>query len=86
MKLLPEEMSSISEERDFLPSPIERMIRLFDVLDGFAGDEVMGPRMALFGGTALNIVHATEFREPTPLANRAVLRVRSTGISEGHVE
>ena len=58
MKLLPEEISSISEERDFLPSPVERMIRLFDVLEGFAGDEVMGSRMALVGGTALNAFHA----------------------------
>ena len=58
MKLLPEEISSISEERDFLPSPVERMIRLFDVLEGFAGDEIMDPRMALVGGTVLNAFHA----------------------------
>ena len=40
-----------------MPGPVERMIRLFDVLEGFAGDGVMGPRMALVGGTALNAFH-----------------------------
>ena len=58
MRLLPEEISSIAEERGFSPSPVERMVRLFDVLEGFAGDEGMGPRMALVGGTALNAFHA----------------------------
>ena len=40
-----------------MPSPVERMIRLFDVLEGFAGDDFMGLRMALVGGTALNAFH-----------------------------
>ena len=57
MRLSPEEISSIAEERGFLPSPVERMIRLFDVLETFAGDDVMGPCMALVGGTALNAFH-----------------------------
>ena len=59
MRLSKEEMSSIAEERGFATEPVERMIRLFDVLEGFAGDGVMGPRMALVGGTALNAFHAT---------------------------
>ena len=58
MKLSAEEVSSIAEGRGFAPQPVERMIRLYDVLEAFSGDGVMGPRMALVGGTALNAFHA----------------------------
>ena len=58
MRLSADEISSIAEGRGFATEPVERMIRLFDVLDTFSGDEVMGPRMALVGGTALNAFHA----------------------------
>lgn len=53
-----EEVSSIAEGRGFATQPVERMIRLYDVLNAFARDDVMGPRMALVGGTALNAFHA----------------------------
>ncbi len=58
MRLSAEETFWIADERGFTAEPVERMIRLFDVLEKFAGDEVMGPRMALVGGTALNAFHA----------------------------
>ena len=58
MRLSAEETFWIADERGFAAEPVERMIRLFDVLEKFAGDEVMGPRMALVGGTALNAFHA----------------------------
>ena len=41
MRLLPEEISSIVEEHDFAADQVERMIRLFDVLETFAGHEVL---------------------------------------------
>ena len=34
------------------------MIRLLDVLDAFAADSLIAPRIALKGGTALNVFHA----------------------------
>ena len=58
MRLSAEETFWIADERGFAAEPVERMIRLFDVLEKFAGDDVMGPRMALVGGTALNAFHA----------------------------
>ena len=58
MRLSAEETFWIADERGFAKEPVERMIRLFDVLEKFAGDDVMGPRMALVGGTALNAFHA----------------------------
>ena len=58
MRLSAGETFWIAEERGFAPEPVERMIRLFDVLETFASDDVMGPRMALVGGTALNAFHA----------------------------
>ncbi|MYH58276.1 MAG: nucleotidyl transferase AbiEii/AbiGii toxin family protein [Boseongicola sp. SB0675_bin_26] len=58
MKLSAEEVFWIADERGFSREPVERMIRLYDVLESFAGDELMGPRMALVGGTALNAFHA----------------------------
>ena len=58
MRLSAEETFWIAEQRGFTAEPVERMIRLFDVLETFASDDVMGPRMALAGGTALNAFHA----------------------------
>ena len=58
MRLSAEETFWIADERGFAKEPVERMIRLFDVLEKFAGDDVIGPRMALVGGTALNAFHA----------------------------
>ena len=85
MRLSAEETSSIAEERGFLPGPVERVIRLFDVLEGFVGDEVMGPRMALVGGTVLNAFQATVAHERMQFATPAFSQVRSTGNSEGRV-
>ena len=47
-------MLRIAEGRGHAASQVERMVRLYDMLGAFAGDGVMGPRMALVGGTALN--------------------------------
>ena len=58
MRLSAEEISSIAERRGFATEPVERMIRLFDVLEAFSSDDVMGPRLALVGGTALNAFYA----------------------------
>ena len=58
MRLSAEETFWIADERGFAKEPVERMIRLFDALEKFAGDDFMGPRMALVGGTALNAFHA----------------------------
>ncbi len=36
---------------------VETTVRLLDILDAFAADDVVAPRMALKGGTALNAFH-----------------------------
>ncbi len=38
----------------YVPELVESTVRLLDVLDAFAADDVVAPRMALKGGTALN--------------------------------
>ncbi|MHB1303426.1 MAG: nucleotidyl transferase AbiEii/AbiGii toxin family protein [Acidiphilium sp.] len=37
---------------------LERVIRLIDILDAFGADVLIGPRIALKGGTALNVFHS----------------------------
>ena len=52
-------LARLAAERRFQPATLERVIRLLDVLDAFAADSLIAPRIALKGGTALNVFHAT---------------------------
>jgi hypothetical protein len=44
--------------RQLQPATLERVIRLIDILDAFGADTLIGPRIALKGGTALNVFHS----------------------------
>ncbi len=50
-------IAELANERQYDPALVETTVRLLDVLDAFASDEVVAPRMVLKGGTALNAFH-----------------------------
>ena len=52
-----ETLQDIGAERQLQPATLERVIRLIDILDAFGADTLIGPRVALKGGTALNVFH-----------------------------
>jgi hypothetical protein len=53
-----ETLRDIAAERQLQPATLERVIRLIDILDAFGADTLIGPRIALKGGTALNVFHS----------------------------
>ena len=53
-----ETLQDIAAERQLQPATLERVIRLIDILDAFGADTLIGPRIALKGGTALNAFHS----------------------------
>jgi hypothetical protein len=53
-----ETLQDIAAERQLQPATLERVIRLIDILDAFSADTLIGPRIALKGGTALNVFHS----------------------------
>ncbi len=53
-----ESLQDIAAERQLQPATLERVIRLIDILDAFGADTLIGPRIALKGGTALNLFHS----------------------------
>ena len=53
-----ETLQDIAAERQLQPATLERVIRLIDILDTFGADTLIGPRVALKGGTALNVFHS----------------------------
>ena len=53
-----ETLQAIAAERQIQPATLERVIRLIDILDAFGADTLIGPRIALKGGTALNVFHS----------------------------
>lgn len=52
-----EQLQILAAERQLQPATLERVIRLLEVLHAFAADAVIAPRIALKGGTALNLFH-----------------------------
>ena len=58
MEVSAREIRNLADERGYEPDMLECMVRLYDVLDSFASDDVIAPRMALKGGTALSAFHA----------------------------
>ncbi len=53
-----ETLQDLAAERQLQPATLERVIRLIDMLDAFGADALIGPRIALKGGTALNVFHS----------------------------
>src|SRR6516165_6671661 len=53
-----ETLQDIAAERQLQPATLERVIRLIDILDAFGADALIGSRVALKGGTALNVFHS----------------------------
>lgn len=58
MDVSAQSLARLAAERQFQPTTLERVIRLLDFLDAFATDSLIAPRIALKGGTALNVFHA----------------------------
>ena len=52
-----EQLQVLAAERQLQAATLERVIRLLDVLAAFAADTEIAPRIALKGGTALNLFH-----------------------------
>lgn len=52
-----ETLQDLAAERQLQPATLERVIRLIDIL-AFGADALIGPRIALKGGTALNVFHS----------------------------
>lgn len=48
-----ETLQDLAVERQLQPATLERVIRLIDIFDAFGADALIGPRIALKGGTAL---------------------------------
>ena len=53
-----ESLQDLAAERQLQPATLERVIRLIDILDAFGADALIAPRIALKGGTALNVFHS----------------------------
>ena len=53
-----ETLQDLAAERQLQPATLERVIRLIDILGAFGADTLIGPRIALKGGTALNVFHS----------------------------
>tara|TARA_R110002074_G_scaffold35988_4_gene98054 strand:+ start:6030 stop:7052 length:1023 start_codon:yes stop_codon:yes gene_type:complete len=58
MEVSAQSLARIATERQFQPATLERVIRLLDILGAIAADSLIAPRIALKGGTALNVFHA----------------------------
>ena len=57
MDITRQKITELADERRYIPQLVETTVRLLDILDAFAADDVVSPRMALKGGTALNAFH-----------------------------
>ena len=53
-----ETLQDLAAERQLQPATLERVIRLIDILDAFGADTLIGPRIALKGGTAFNVFYS----------------------------
>jgi predicted nucleotidyltransferase component of viral defense system len=50
-------LQRVAQETGHDPGTLEKVLRLLDVLQGISGDPLLSERLALKGGTALNIFH-----------------------------
>jgi hypothetical protein len=58
MEISAHSLARLAAERRFQPATLERVVRLLDVLHVFSADGPIASRVALKGGTALNVFHA----------------------------
>ena len=70
-----ETLQDLAAERQLQPATLERVIRLIDILDAFGADALIGPRIALKGGTPLNVFHSDLDRS----ISTSTMSVRSRG-------
>lgn len=52
-----ETLQRLAAETGHQPGTLEKVMRLLDLLQDIADDDFLGPRLALKGGTALNLFH-----------------------------
>jgi predicted nucleotidyltransferase component of viral defense system len=50
-------LQRLGSETGLQPGTLEKVMRLLDVLQEIAGDELLTDRLVLKGGTALNVFH-----------------------------
>jgi hypothetical protein len=50
-------LQRLASETSLQPGTLEKVMRLLDVLQEIAGDELLADRLVLKGGTALNVFH-----------------------------
>lgn len=50
-------LQRLASETGYQPGTLEKVLRLLDLLQEIAADEILGERLALKGGTALNVFH-----------------------------
>lgn len=50
-------LQRVASETGYQPGTVETVLRLMDLLQEIARDEILAPRMVLKGGTALNMFH-----------------------------
>lgn len=55
MNLTHAQLTALAESSGHQPEPLERVLRLIDLLNALRGHPFLGPRLALKGGTALNL-------------------------------
>ena len=56
----------LASETGFQPGALEKALRLLDLLREIAGDPILSDRLALHGGTALNLFHRDFDRMSVP--------------------
>ena len=57
MKVSKERLSTVAMQTGFRPEILEKVIRLMDLLNGIFNDDYLASRLALKGGTALNLFY-----------------------------
>lgn len=50
-------LQRLASETGYQPGTLEKVLRLLDLLQEIAADDILGARLALKGGTALNVFH-----------------------------
>src|ERR1700732_2541622 len=53
-----ETLQDLAAERQTQPATLGRGVRLIEILRAFGADALIGPRIAVKGGTALNVFHS----------------------------
>ena len=57
-------LQRLASETGYQPGALEKALRLLDLLREIAGDPILADRLALKGGTALNLFHLDSTDSP----------------------